>query len=402
MDPSPSASQGLAMTIRVPRLHCPLPPAIGERAEELDAHAGRWMADNHLYASAEKLVQYQASAFGTFAALTCPHPGIGVESMKLYTEWLAFGFFYDDQFMDESATANEPATVAQAVIAMISAHAPAGGTGAAPAFTDAGDRHRLALMRSLLARTRAIARPEQFDRLRTHLMLWWYSYLYEPLVRASDRPISLAGFCANRVYNIASLPYVTLAQIVAGCTATADELAHPDAVRMGHLAAYQMAWCNDIHSAARESEVNALITHLPGLLTAHGLTPETAMAEAARIHDTTMHAYLDAQAAVLAAGNPGLNSYARVLRAWVRGHYDWCRTTHRYNAPTALPDSPDPLSDPPQRRQHITHRFAPPSRLTLRHGPHEVRQTPLIAGTYSQDREHEPILFGAQIEVLRL
>ncbi|GHG99050.1 hypothetical protein [Streptomyces lanatus] len=42
---------------------------------------------------------------------------------------------------------------------------------------------------------------------------------------------------------------------------------------------------------------------------------------------------LDAEKAVPVIGRTGLADYVRVLRAWFRGHYDWCRVTRRYNAP---------------------------------------------------------------------
>ncbi|MCF3104869.1 hypothetical protein IPZ58_25230 [Streptomyces roseoverticillatus] len=318
----------------MPQLYCPIPPAIGENAEALNEHAATWLADNRLYATPDKLTRHRKSEFGTFAARTCPHPGIPLERMKLYTEWLAFGFYYDDQFMDESTATNEAATVAEAVIAMISSYTPAGGTGGALVYAHTDTEHHLPVMRDLLERTAAIARPDMFERLRTHMMLWWYSYLYEPLVRASGHPVGLAGFCANRVYNIASLPYVTVAQIVADCLATAEDLAHPHAVLMGYLAAYEMGWCNDIHSGDHETKTNTEITHLPGVLAAQGLTLQQAMAQAAEIHDGTMRAYLQAERAAT-TGNPHLADYARVLRAWIRGHYDWCRDTHRYMAPLA-------------------------------------------------------------------
>ncbi|MFF7725716.1 hypothetical protein [Streptomyces sp. NPDC008001] len=265
--------------------------------------------------------------------------------MKLYTEWPAFGFSYDGQFMDESTTTNEAATVAEAVMVMISACTPAGGTGGAPVYAHTDTEHHVPVMRDLLERTAAIARPDMFERLRTHMMLWWYSHLYEPLVRASGHRVGLAGFCANRVYNIASLPYVTVAQIVADCSATAEDLAHPYAVLMGHLAAYEMAWCNDIHSGDHETKTSKDITHLPGALAAEGLTPQQAMAQAAEIHDTTMRTYLRAERAAIATGNPRLADYARVLRAWIRGHYDWCRDTHRYMAPLA-PSGEERLTQP--------------------------------------------------------
>lgn len=322
------------MTAPVPSLHCPFPPAVGDHAEALDAHAAEWMADNRLYASEAKLARYQASRFGTFAALTCPHPEVPLELMKLYTEWLAFGFFYDDCFMDESTAPDRAAAVAEAVIAMVAAFTPQGVV-VAPVYVDSGGEHRLPIVRDLLERTAAVARPEQFERLRTHMLLWWYSYLHEPLARTSRRPVAIPAYCVNRVYNIASVPYVTVTQIVAACSATAQELAHPEAVRMGYLAAGQMAWCNDIHSADNEMKVNPDIAHLPGLLTASRMDEARAMSEAVRIHDATMRAYLETEKKALTSGLPGLADYSRVLRAWIRGHYDWSRGSARYNTPFA-------------------------------------------------------------------
>jgi len=76
-------------------------------------------------------------------------------------------------------------------------------------------------------------------------------------MESAERTSTLPGYTANRLYNIAAALYVTLAEIITGCPATAEDLAAPDVCRLDGWAAYEVAWCNDIYSAAREAYVDA-------------------------------------------------------------------------------------------------------------------------------------------------
>jgi hypothetical protein len=160
-------------------------------------------------------------------------------------------------------------------------------------------------------------------------------------MRSAGRTSTLAGYAANRLYNIATAPYVTLVEIVTNCPATAEDLSAPEVRRLDGLAAYQMAWCNDVFSAAREAEVDARVENLLSVLPGSDVTgKEQVTRHAIRIHDETMHSYLRLEARLRDSAGPGLRAHIQVLRTLLRGHYDWCCETARYGTLTgAVPPS---------------------------------------------------------------
>jgi hypothetical protein len=313
-----------------PELFCPILPRINPNAANADAHVTQWMEDNGLFLRPEQVERYAASRFGTFAARVCPD--VPLDELLLFARWLAFGFFYDDAFFDEGDSRSRPGAAADAVLAIVSVFSPEGLTEGLPSWEDASGTHRLDVARSLLAETRAMARPEQYDRFCTQMTLWFYSYLYEPAAQAGP---DAAAYVVNRLHNIASAPYVTLAEIVTGCPVSADELAAPDLRRLRALAAYQMAWCNDIHSAAREAQVDDRVANLPSLLRGRGLSPRQALLRTVDVHDAAMDAFIRTETVVRPAAPPAVHTYMDLLRTWMRGHYDWCRTTLRYDVSDA-------------------------------------------------------------------
>jgi hypothetical protein len=318
-----------AVPVPVPDLYCPIAPAISPHAEMLDAHVAVWMQEAGLFSRLDQLDRYVRSGFGTFAARVCPEADL--DRLMLYAEWLAFGFFYDDQFFDESDDGSAPHTAAVAAIAAISAFIPEGVPMALPIIGETDREHRLGVLTDLIERTSKVARAEQLQRFCMQMTIWFYTYLYEPTMRAGGRSLTLSGYAANRLYNIATAPYVALAEIVTGCPTSSEDIASDQVRKISCLAAYQMAWCNDIHSAGRETAVNPLIENLNSILRRGGRSPQQAMDEAARIHDSTMRSYLELEALVLPAATSGVRQYLAVLRTWMRGHYDWCRSTLRYS-----------------------------------------------------------------------
>src|SRR5260370_192631 len=92
-----------------PELYCLVAPRIGPFAAALDARIAGWMASSGLYTRPEQLRRYSRSGFGTFAARVCPDAEW--ERLLLFGRWLAFGFFYDDEFFDESDSPDRPEPV---------------------------------------------------------------------------------------------------------------------------------------------------------------------------------------------------------------------------------------------------------------------------------------------------
>ncbi|RLV04564.1 hypothetical protein CTZ27_11655 [Streptomyces griseocarneus] len=313
----------------MPDLFVPIAPAVSPHAAALDLHAERWIRQQRLSARPHHIERWAHSRFGTFAARVCPRADL--PSLTLYTEWLTFGFIYDDTFFDESDNGTAIAPIATAVMAAVSAFLPSGTPVALPTVSSLDSSHHLDILDDLIRRTQSIARPEQFHRFCNQMVTWFYSYLYEPSLRAGQRPMPLDGYTANRLQNIAAAPYTTLAEIVTACPITGEEHAEPRLRRLSALAAYQMAWCNDIFSARREADVGNTIENLTSCLEREGRSPAQAMQEAIRIHNATMGAYLSLEAEISPRASAAVRLYLAILRTWMRGHYDWCRATARYN-----------------------------------------------------------------------
>lgn len=316
--------------LAAPELYCPISPRISPFAEELDADIAGWMAASGLYERPEQLIRFSGSGFGSLAARLCPDADRA--RLGLFARWLAFGIFYDDEFFGRGGGTGRSGDAAEAVMAAVSVFLPGGLPHALPRWGD-GRRHRMNVALELLAQTENIARPEQFTRFCTQMTLWFYSSLYEPVLHAVGEAPTLAGYTANRHYNIAATPYMSLAEIVTGCEISAEELADQDVRRLTGLTAYETAWCNDIHSAAREiSAAEALVgdsgENLPSLLRARmSLDPQEAIEEAVYIHDETMASFLLLERTLRDGASAGLLGYLHMLRTWMRGHYDWCHGT---------------------------------------------------------------------------
>ncbi|GLF95143.1 terpene synthase family protein [Streptomyces yaizuensis] len=191
----------------LPELFCPIEPRISPLRAELDTDVARWMEVSRLYEHPAQLKRYVRSSFGSFAARVCPDAER--EELLLFSRWLAFGFFYDDTLFDEGHHHEHPYPAADAVMAIVSVLSAEGEPSDLPRPYDPDGSHRLDTAADLVLRTRSIATPEQFDRFRTQMILWFYSYLYEPLTRQRGNGPTLPGYRVNRLHNIASLPYVT-------------------------------------------------------------------------------------------------------------------------------------------------------------------------------------------------
>ncbi len=303
----------------IPELHCPIPPAVNTNAAKLNRRIVRWMRANALHTSPDQLQRIAAFDLGTFAAHVCPDAGTNRQT--LYARWLAFGFFYNDEFFGEhkgvsgnGTCRNRRRTAADAAMAAISAFVPGGMASGKPQRDEVTRLHRLDILTDLLARTSELARSEQLSRLGTQLNLWFSKRVYEPFAPSG---------------HMAFAPYMALAEIVTGCPLSGEDLEDPDLRRLTDLAAERTAWCDRVHCAARQQSVDELIAELPPLLR-HSAeqSPQRALDQAARVHDEAMRGYLRLERTLADGASPGTAAYLNTLRTWMRGHHDWRHVTH--------------------------------------------------------------------------
>ncbi len=300
-------------SVVVPRLHCPIAPAISPYALRLNRRLTRWTRAAGLHSRPEQSRRHLGADLGTFAARVCPDAA--PDRLTLFGRWLSFGLFFDDEFFGHGPGGSTDRTkrraAADAAMAAVSAFVPGG----MPSGMPSGDLtrlYRLDVLTDLLVRTANLARPEQFSRFGTQLTLWFCRRLCENPVPPGQMAFG---------------PCLTLAEIVTDCPITSTDLADTDLRRLTDLAAARTAWCDRMHFAAGRQSVDELIAKLPPLLRHSARTnPQRAMDQASRVHDETMREYLRLEKTIAAQASPAVIDYLDLLRGWTRGHYDW-RTT---------------------------------------------------------------------------
>lgn len=330
-----------AAQLVVPELHCPVTPAISPHAGKLNLRVARWTRAGELHSPARQPHGPTRSDLGAFVARVCPDAD--PDRLTLYAQWLAFCFFYDDEFFGDEAESGEDGSgedvirrarrrsAADAAMAAVSALVPGGMPSGLPRLPEITRLHRLDVLTDLLARTASVARPDQFSRFGTDLTLWFSSR-----VQDGSAPSG----------HIAFAPCLTLAEIVTGIPVSSRKLASGDLRRLIELAAVRTAWCDRLHAAARQRSVAGLIAELPPLLrNSAERSPQRAMDQAARVCDETMRDYLRLEHAVLAGAAPAVRDYLSLVRTLMRAHSDWLRATLRHDSGfTATGADPEPVS----------------------------------------------------------
>ncbi len=292
---------------------CSIPPAVSRHAEELDLGIARWTHATGLCATPELRAHLAGARFGTLAARSCPEADL--DRLELHARWLAFGYFLYEEFLTPRSGAEQERIrrrdAADAVMAMISAYVPGGMPSGMPRSPEARRTYRLDVLAELLADTARQARPDQFSRFGTKLMLC--------LSRHS-------GDCAPEPGHTPVSPYLTLAEVAARCPVRPEHLAEPDLLRLTRLAAERTTWCEMVHITVLHGDARPLVARLPPMLRhGQGATPQGALDRAGRVHDETARAYGRLEALVTADATPEVLAYLGVLRHWIRGHFDWCR-----------------------------------------------------------------------------
>ncbi|MGR4849502.1 family 2 encapsulin nanocompartment cargo protein terpene cyclase [Streptomyces sp. LARHCF252] len=129
-------------------------------------------------------------------------------------------------------------------------------------------------------------------------------------------------------------PCLSIVDAVDGYELPEAVYARPEVQRITALACNATTIVNDLYSFTKELAAEPDHLNLPLVIAANercGL--KAAYLKAVEIHNQIMDAF-EEESAVLSAGSPLVERYARSLAAWVSGNHEWHATnTHRYHLP---------------------------------------------------------------------
>ncbi|WP_374114217.1 family 2 encapsulin nanocompartment cargo protein terpene cyclase [Streptomyces sp. NK08204] len=178
-----------------------------------------------------------------------------------------------------------------------------------------------------------LATPSQTDRLVHDLARLHLGYLAEASWAETRYVPRVWEYLVMRQFNNFR-PCLSVVDAVDGYELPEQVYARPEIQRITALACNATTIVNDLYSFTKELASDPTHLNLPQVVAANercGL--KAAYLTSVEIHNRIMSAF-EEESALLSAGSPLIERYARGLAAWVSGNHEWHATnTHRYHLP---------------------------------------------------------------------
>ncbi|MEU2718570.1 hypothetical protein [Streptomyces sp. NPDC007205] len=306
-----SANQDVRRGIRhLPIMDVPYEPTCHPEVKKLERDAIDWVSTFAPNAAIPHLAKTRS---GRIVARTVA-PGAPAGLLRAYGRMLAWGFWFDDEFVDD-LTADSPAHLS-AVTSVMDILDKGYGTGAA------GERMETAFC-EVVDGLRAALPAGSFQRWCIEMRLWFASMALQNHMRASNAIPSIACYKTTRLYTVCSFACIVIIDASWGDHVGWDDYWAPDAAALRLRAANVAAWQNDVFSYFAERDHPGRFWNLPSLYTAHGLTVEEALQRTAADAADEIAGFDRHVASLPAPVPPAMSYHIRSLRNWMRGCHDW-------------------------------------------------------------------------------
>lgn len=314
----------------VPPLYCPDPVRIDDAlGNQVDDLLMPWIEQIGVFPGQHRKIR--ESGFGRFAMLCHPDTD-DPDRLFLAAQCIAALFAVDDHYCDDESGGSVPALVGPRLSLALAALEPAYLTGQYPGELERGLSADpvLAGLRSYMERVTHFATPSQIARVRHEIIAMFVTMTAEAAWRISGATPAVWEYLAQRQVN-SFLPCMSLIDVIGGYEVPANVYSAQPVRRATVLAASATIIANDLYSAPKESMTEVGDFNLPQLLAIEqGCSLQEAMTLSASVHDAVVHAYEEAEHALLRDASPVLKRYLAGVSAWVGGSREWHRTSGRY------------------------------------------------------------------------
>ncbi|GAB3958624.1 terpene synthase family protein [Streptomyces sparsus] len=306
----PAASASLNKARAMLDMSLPFPPTCHPAIEDIERKAMTWVSE---FVDVPTLRHLEKTRAGRIAARTAA-PHASVDLLHAYSRMLAWGFWFDDEFVDD-LPATSPLHL-PAIASVLDILDGRRGTGAS------GEAMEAALT-EVMGGLRLVLTPEQFSRWCMELRLWFASMTFQNQMRIAGGTPSVATYKTTRLYTVCSFACIVLIDASWGDHIHWNDYCDPRLTSLRHRAANVTAWQNDVFSYFAEESHPGDFWNLPAVYGAHGLEIGDALVRT--VQDANDEVAEFKREAVAAA--PFLSKrqklHIRSLTGWMRGCHDW-------------------------------------------------------------------------------
>ncbi len=311
---------GLPAAVQVPRLDYPFKEVLKEPAPAVVGAVTAWLTRLELGPAPADLRAHVARSFGCLAATL--HPYAAQDWQILLGKWYCWAFLHDDR-CDGSELGRQPERLKRLTDRLAELFA-----GAPPRPDDEPLGRALVDLRGELLRAGG---DLWLAQLQDELERYFSALAWEAHNRAENTPPSLSRYLEMRP--------ITVGLRLDDLFSRADGLTLPENVRnlagvaaLTRLANELVCWANDLVSLDKELRQGDVHNLVRVLQQAKGLSLQDAVEQASRQHDQTLARFLETEQHVKARLGAwrDLELHLELLRARVRGIYDWSLVSGRY------------------------------------------------------------------------
>ena len=326
------------------RLHGIVTP-VNPFGSEADRHTVAWATAFQLMPSGRAASRLSDTRPGALAA-HC-YPNAGRSDLCLIADWMTWLFLLDD-LNDEGAYGRRPEDLEQ-MLSSVFFRSPAQGR-------DAGDEFGAALA-DIVGRLGGRMLPAWRNRFLKHVADYFVANVWQAAHRRAGEVPDIDVFPRMRRDAGAVMPSFDLIEFAAAATLPAGVYYSRIYQRLLAAAADVVCWTNDLMTLEKEIAHGDTHNLVCVVSATAGMTLEQAIDDVVARTDRRIEVFLTAERELDdVLGSPGIPGEAALatrrcvatLRAWMRGHVEWGRTTARYAGPVnAEPITAEPITAEP-------------------------------------------------------
>jgi len=339
------------MTPPIPRLYCPIPDLVHDRALDLNVSTMAWVQRLGLYRDEEQYKRLVRLQPGLLAARVVPDGDFA--AMGVFVDFHTWLFALDDAYCDEGELGRKPGELATLFAKLVrAAEVPSVPILAGNPFSES--------LRDIRTRLGACATDVQIGRWVEAVRTYLSHQIWEAANRVQGVVPTLEEYALMRIHNGAMKSSIMLLDVAGAYEVPAAEMETAEVRALVEMCATLVGWDNDIYSHRKETLRCGDGQNLLDVLVRENMySLHEAMADAASMRDRIMVQFLRLRALVLDGGSEPVRRFVGSLGSWVRANLEFSRTSDRYvgvdgmdeveractdSRPDALAEGPVPIT----------------------------------------------------------
>lgn len=305
---------------RLPKLFCPIKPALHPHMEEIESEAlERWAKYLGMHARHPVFHKLRRSHFPMLLG-RC-HPTAEPARLRSALDFLIWNFSWDDQVDVGDVPPDWVRQQSETALGVLHGEMP---------FHDSPPLLWLLVgIRDQLAEQM----PAQWLERFIHACdCYFQGTIWEAQVRASRTCLDVERYIELRRLSVGTYMVFTQVEAVEGFMLPLSVLSHPVIAQMVETATDIIAWANDLFSLGQDLQDEAHPNLVFSLQKERGLSLQEAVDVAVQMHDEAMRRFLEQEQHLPSFGEQDANvaSFVLGMRRWIRANVDWSIQTGRY------------------------------------------------------------------------